>query len=122
VLSVNPLRTAPNQGNGDGQFTMNLMKECRASLHARCVLDNHDLDTDLPKPLVPIYALMKKLGPEIIFQTLHETPKDFEGTIAFGIAQGATAIELWQDYPGFPNVPDPQLRKWAKMVEENKPR
>jgi len=122
VLSVNPLRTAPNQGNGDGQFTMNLMKACRASLHARCVLDNHDLDTELPKPLVPIYALMKKLGPEIIFQTLHETPKDFEGTITFGLEQGATAIELWQDYPGFPNVPDAQLRKWAQMVEANKPR
>jgi hypothetical protein len=120
VLSVNPLRTAPNQGNGDAQFTMNTMKACRAALHVRCVLDNHDLDVDLGKPLVPIYALMKQLGPEIVFQTYHETPKDFEGTIRFGVNHGATAIELWQDYHGFPEVPDAQLRKWAKMIEDNK--
>jgi hypothetical protein len=122
VLSVNPLRTAPNQGNGDAQFTMSLMRACRSTLHARCVLDNHDLETTATAALKPIYALMKQLGPEIIFQTYKETPDDFEGTIRFGVEQGATAIELWQDYQGFPNVPDAQLKKWAQMVESNKPR
>ncbi len=120
VLSVNPLRTAPNQGNGDAQFTMTLMKACRATLHARCVLDNHDLDVKPGAPLVPIYALMKKLGPEIVYQTLNETPKDFDGVIKAGVAQGATAIELWQDYGGFPSVPDADLKRWAKMLEDNK--
>ncbi len=122
VLSVNPLRTGPNQGNGDAQFTMNLMRACRSTLHARCVLDNHDLEATATAALKPIYALMKQLGPEIIFQTYKETPDDFEGTIRFGVEQGATAIELWQDYQGFPNVPDAQLKKWAQMVEGNKPR
>lgn len=122
VLSVNPLRTGLGQGPGDAAFTMGLMHECRNKLHARCVLDNHDLDTNLAKPLVPIYALMKKLGPEIVFQTAATNPKDFEGTIRFGIEQGATAIELWQDYGGFPTVPDAQLRKWARMVEDGKAR
>jgi len=122
VLSVNPLRTGLGQGPGDAEFTMGVMRECRANLGERCVLDNHDLDTNLAKPLVPIYALMKKLGPEIVFQTAATNPKDFEGTIKFGLEQGATAIELWQDYGGFPTVPDAQLRTWARMVEENKPR
>jgi hypothetical protein len=120
VLSVNPLRTGLGQGPGDADFTMGLMHECRNKLHERCVLDNHDLDTNLAKPLIPIYALMKKLGPEIVFQTAATNPKDFDGTIRFGIEQGATAIELWQDYGGFPTVPDAQLRKWAKMVEDGK--
>ena len=48
------------------------------------------------------YALMKKLGPEIVFQTYGTNPTDFEGTIRMGVAQGATSIELWQDYGGFP--------------------
>jgi hypothetical protein len=32
---------------------------------------------------------------------------------------GATSIELWQDYGGFPTVPDAQLKRWATMVEAN---
>ena len=122
VLSVNPLRTAPNQGNGDAQFTMNQMKACRETLHVRCVLDNHDLEASATPALKPIYALMKELGPEIVFQTYKETPDDFEGTIRFGVEQGATAIELYQDYHGFPEVPDAQLRRWAKLIEDNKAR
>jgi hypothetical protein len=36
-----------------------------------------------------------------------------------GVEMGATSIELWQDYRGFPTVPDAQLKRWAKMVEAN---
>ena len=122
VLSVNPLRTAVNQGPGDAAFTEGVMRDCRKTLGVRCVFDNHDLSTDLAKPLVPIYALMKKMGPEIVFQTANETPPDFEGTIKMGIAYGATAIELWQDYKGFPLVPDATLKRWASMLEANKGR
>jgi hypothetical protein len=39
---------------------------------------------------VRIYALMKQLGPEIVFQTCRTNPSDFEGTIRMGLAQGAT--------------------------------
>lgn len=119
VLSLNPLRTAQNQGNGDPQFTIGVMQDCRHQLGVRCVFDNHDLDTDqgLAKPLVQIYAAMKRMGPEIVFQTAQETPADFDGVIAKGVAMGATAIELWQDYKGFPLEPDARLRKWAAMIE-----
>jgi hypothetical protein len=119
VLSVNPLRTAPGQGNGDQVFTMGLMHDCRSSIGRRCVFDNHDLDTNLPRPLYPIYAKMKQLGPEIEFQTWRKTPDDFDGTIRLGVSYGATSIELYQDYGGFPLVPDAQLRQWAAMVEAN---
>ena len=122
VLSVNPLRTALNQGPGDAAFTEGVMRDCRNTLGVRCVFDNHDLSTALAKPLVPIYALMKKMGPEIVFQTANETPPDFEGTIKMGISYGATAIELWQDYKGFPLVPDATLKRWAAMIEANKGR
>ena len=48
---------------GDPEFTEGIMRDCRKTLGVRCVFDNHNLDTDLPQPLVPLYALMKKLGP-----------------------------------------------------------
>ena len=38
------------------------------------------------------------------------------------VAQGATSIELWQDYGGFPTVADDLLKRWAAMVESNKSR
>jgi hypothetical protein len=119
VLSVNPLRSKANQGAGDGEFTMKMMRECRQRLGVRCVFDNHNLDTKLPPPLIPLYALMKELGPEIAYQTYVTNPQDFDGTIRKGVAQGATSIELWQDYRGFPLVPDAQLKRWAALVEAN---
>jgi hypothetical protein len=119
VLSVNPLRTGLGQGPGDPEFTMGIMRDCRKRLGVRCVFDNHNLDTRLPRPLIPLYALMKQLGPEIAYQTGGTNPQDFEGTIKFGVEQGATSIELWQDYGGFPTVPDRALRRWATMIEAN---
>jgi hypothetical protein len=66
-----------------------------------------------------IYATMKQLGPEIEFQTWRTTPKDFDGTIRLGVSYGASSIELYQDYGGFPLVPDARLRQWAAMLEKN---
>jgi hypothetical protein len=120
VLSVNPFRAAEGQGPGDPEFTMDIMRDCRKRLGVRCVFDNHNLDTDLAKPLVPIYALMKKLGPEVVYQTGPTNPTNFEGTMKLGVAQGATSIEPWQDYGGFPTVPNAKLKHWATLVEANK--
>ncbi len=66
------------------------MRDCRKALGVRCVFDNHDLDTDkgLAKPLVPIYALMKQMGQEIVFQPAQETPPDFEAVIRKGRVDG----------------------------------
>jgi hypothetical protein len=58
----------------------------------------------------------RKMGPEIEFQTLHTTPKDFEGTIKMGVSLGVSSIKLWQDYQGFPLVPD-DTKRWATMFE-----
>jgi hypothetical protein len=57
-----------------------------------------------------------------VYQTGGTNPQDFEGTIKKGVDQGATSIELWQDYGGFPTVPDDTLRRWAKMIEANRTR
>lgn len=119
VLSVNPLRTAFGQGNGDPAFTEGVMGSCRQAIGRRCVFDNHNLDTDLPGPMHRIYATMKQLGPEIEFQTWRTTPHDFDGTIRMGVSYGASSIELWQDYGGFPLVPDAKLRQWAALLEGN---
>ena len=117
VLAVNPLRTAADQGKGDVAFTRRVMRACRAALGERCVFDNHDLDADPASSIGPIYRTMKALGPEIEFQTFHETPSNFTGTIRKGVALGASSIELWQDFGGFPLVPDATLMRWAEWLE-----
>lgn len=119
VLSVNPLRTGAGQGNGDPGFAEGVMRNCRQTIGVRCVFDNHNLDTELPGPLYRIYATMKQLGPEIEFQTWRKTPKDFDGTIQMGVSYGASSIELYQDYGGFPLVADDKLKQWAAMIEAN---
>jgi hypothetical protein len=118
VLSVNPFRTGVGQGNGDAAFTERVMRHCRQTIGRRCVFDNHNLDTGLPKPLYRIYATMKQLGPEIQFQTWRKTPEDFDGTIKMGVSYGASSIELYQDYGGFPLVADAKLKQWAAMLEK----
>ncbi len=40
-------------------------------------------------------------------------------TIGGGVSFGASAIELYQDYGGFPLVADARLRQWAGMLERN---
>jgi hypothetical protein len=64
------------------------------------------------------------LAGTIVFTTLTggaqaQTPKDFDGTIKMGISYGASSIELYQDYPGFPIVPDAKLKQWAAWLEKN---
>lgn len=119
VLAVNPFYGTTSQGMGDAQFTIGVMRACRQAIGARCVIDNHDLDATPPRSVLPLYAAMTSLGPPIEFQTLHENPVDFDGTIQKGVGIGATAIELWQDYNGFSEVPDATLQRWAAMLEAN---
>jgi len=121
VLAVNPLRTDATPGPGDAAFTQQVMLACRRAIGARCVFDNHDLDSNLAKPLLPIYAYMDQLGPEIEFQTLCASPAHYEATIKLGVQYGASAIELYQDYGGFPFVSDTKLKRWAAMIEQNTP-
>jgi len=119
VLAVNPFRSALGQGNGDPGFTKRVMQNCRTVVGVRCVFDNHDLNSPLTTSLVPIYREMRRLGPEIEFQTFNETPAAFSKTIALGVRYGASSIELYQDFKGFPLVPDDTLRRWAAMIEQN---
>jgi len=119
ILAVNPYRTTQGAGAGDAAFTKKVMQACRTEIGARCVLDNHDLNSPLTSSIVPIYNYMRTLGPEIVFQTFNMTPADFPGTIKLGVQYGASAIELWQDYGGFPLVPSSQLRQWARWIEKN---
>ena len=116
VYPFNPYRITTG-GPGNPAFTKSVMQACRADIGARCVLDNHDLNNPLTSSIVPIYSEMKQLGPEIEFQTFNETPADFPGTIKLGVSYGASGIELWQDFKGFPLVPAATLKQWAAMIE-----
>ena len=101
----------------DVAFTEQVMRGCRQAVGRRCVLDNHGLDSNLEAHILPIYALIRKMGPEIAFQTLVEAPHDFEGTIRKGISLGAGSIELYQQPAGFPAVDSATLKQWAAMFQ-----
>jgi hypothetical protein len=105
----------------DLDFTLAWMADCRKRAGDRCVFDNHDLDvpTKVDKDLQTIYAAMKKSGAEVEFQTGGASPPDLGAVIGYGVEMGATSIELYQDYGGFTQVPDDDLRKYAGMLEHN---
>ena len=119
TVPLNPIHMPLGNPKGDHAFTEQFMRACRESFGRRCIFDNHDLDTPPAKAVLPIYEAMKRLGGPIEFQTGAATPKDFEGTIRYGVSLGAGSIEVWQDFGGFPHVPDEQLRRWAAIVERN---
>lgn len=101
----------------DVAFTEQVMRGCRQAAGRRCVLDNHGLDSNLAAHILPAYALIRKMGPEIAFQTLVEGPDDFDGTIRKGISLGAGSIELYQQSKGFPSVNPATLKQWAAMFQ-----
>jgi hypothetical protein len=100
-----------------------IMRACRLAAGLRCILSNHDLDTGTPSSILPIYALIRKFGPNITFQSYHTTPPDLEGVIRKGISLGAGAIEIWP--ASFRKVVDGKsstltnatLESWASMFE-----
>jgi hypothetical protein len=118
VLAVNRYRYKQG-GSGDPGFTLKVMQACRAAIGVRCVFDNHDLNSPLGPSIAPIYGFIKNLGPEIEFQTLNTTPQNFGATIRLGVAYGASAIELYQDFGGFPPLSKALLRHWATLIEAN---
>jgi hypothetical protein len=121
---LNPFRSTDGKKPKDEPaFTLDWIERCKKADSVRCVLDNHDLDTkDEPSNnMREVYAAMKKSGTEVEFQTFRESPKDVDAVLQNGIDMGATSIELWQDYGGFPEMSDATLKKYGKLLEENRP-
>jgi hypothetical protein len=106
-------------GQNDIAASERIMRRCRLALGLRCILSNHDLDATTPSSILPIYVFERKLGPNLTFQTLHEVPDDFEGTLRKGISLGAGSIEIWQEPMSgtFEDQPYSVLAKWATMFD-----
>jgi hypothetical protein len=105
---------------GDIAFSERVMRGCRQTAGLRCILSNHDLDSKTPDGILPIYALERKFGPNITFQSYVGQPTDLEGTLRKGISLGAGAIEIWPK--GFetktePNLTNATLESWAAMFQ-----
>jgi hypothetical protein len=121
---LNPF-TATDTGTAvqDPNFTLAWMDRC-AKYGARCVYDNHDLTapSDVSQSLLPIYAKMKNSNQEVEFQTFKASPTDLDAVISNGVQMGASSIELYQDYGGFPDISDADLRKYAEWLLRNRVR
>jgi hypothetical protein len=103
---------------GDIAFSERVMRGCRQTAGQRCILSSHDLDTETPVGILPIYALERKFGPNITMQSLYGNPTDPEGMLRKGISVGAGAIEIWPK--GFeaktkPSLTNATLQSWASM-------
>jgi hypothetical protein len=106
-------------GQNDIAASERIMRKCRLTIGPRCILSNHDLDATTPTTILPIYVFERKLGPNITFQTLHEVPADFEGTLRKGVSLGAGSIEIWQEPASgtFEDQSSATLAVWAAMFE-----
>jgi hypothetical protein len=100
-------------GGNDIAFSERVMRGCRQLAGPRCILSGHDLDAQTPAVVLPVYALERKFGPNITFQSLYANPVDFEGTLRKGISLGAGAIEVWPK--GFIAQSNATLASWAAM-------
>jgi hypothetical protein len=102
-------------GGTDQVFPTTVMKACRATLGARCVLDNHALEYPLLTGDDDVYTAMQTLGGPIDFQTQSPVGFDCEWTetVAQGVALGASAIELWPDkmFDGFDSLKASQIEQ-----------
>jgi hypothetical protein len=121
---LNPF-TATDTGTAvqNPNFTLDWMDRC-AKYGARCVYDNHDLtaQADVSQYLLPIYAKMKNSNQEVEFQTFKASPTDLDAVISNGVQMGASSIELYQDYGGFPDMSDAELRRFAEILLRNRVR
>jgi len=118
---LNPFRlTDGPKPKHDEAFTLAWMKRCHAEEPTRCAFDNHDLDVHVEKGLETLYEAMEKSGAEVEFQSGPAAPKDLDGMIRRAVSTGGTSVELWQDYQGFPEMADAELRRSAKLLEDNR--
>jgi hypothetical protein len=113
-FSFNPFSGVTSPPN-DIAFSERVMRICRKAAGQRCILSNHDLGAVPPSPstILPIYALERKFGPNLTYQTYIKTPADYEGTIRKGISLGAGAIEVWPE--GYQPIGASTLQNWASM-------
>lgn len=105
----------------DVAFSEQAMRGCRQLAGPRCILSNHDLAAHPPtaSAILPLYAAMRRLGPNITFQAYVVAPNDYEGTIRKGVSLGASSIEVWQEPKtgSFESQTPATLQAWASMFE-----
>lgn len=89
----------PLSGPSDSTFPISVMQQCRTSLGARCVLDNHVLESPLYAPDQPIFTAIASMAGPTNFQTgsPEQMSCQWTATIAQGVALGAVGIEVWPD-------------------------
>jgi hypothetical protein len=98
-------------------FTLAWIRDCHQRGGERCVLDNHDLEAEEGGPdYRRMLDAMKSSGADVEFQTFRETPTDTAGTIRHAVDTGASSVELWQDYGGFPKMTNAELKQYSKLL------
>jgi hypothetical protein len=100
-LAFNPYQLIDGSGRSDETFTESMMDYCRATLGARCVLENNSIRVPLQFPAM--YAYMESLGPPIGFQTaVIGKVGDLGATLLTAIGLGAGSVELPAGYQQTP--------------------
>jgi hypothetical protein len=96
-LAFNPYQRLDGGRRGDEAFTESMMDYCRATLGARCVLENNSIRVPLQFPAM--YSHIESLGPPIGFQTaVLAKVGDLDATLQTAINLGAGSVELPSGY------------------------
>lgn len=115
---INPLRRIDSgELVVDWDFSIVVMNMWRQKMGERGVLSNYDLKSPLGARVVPIYDHMKELGGIIELQLFAPKNLDLDASVAYGIALGATVIELWNVV--IPDVPREKLLQWSNQLKAN---
>jgi uncharacterized protein YecE (DUF72 family) len=102
----------------DEAFTEATMQYCRATLGARCVLENDAISSPLlPDPYPAMYAAIRAMGPPVGYQTRNANRiGDWYKTLTWAAAQGASYVEL---NTGYSNYDPAQLESARSQLKAN---
>ncbi len=114
----NPYRLSDSgEPHSAENFTLSIMRKWRKVSGPIAVVSNHKLQVPMSRRQTRLYDAIKKIGPPIELQVNGPNTPNLDGAFKYGIALGATAIEIWPET--FVSLPPQKLKQWSNAIKNN---
>jgi hypothetical protein len=121
--TINPFQRIQRGGAADVDFSISVMRGCRAALKERCELGNHALNTTMPLANTDVVEAIAGKGGPIHYQTVGPNKKGFgwKRIVLTARQYNATGLELWPDaeFNGFMTLTMSQMRALRELFDGN---